>query len=392
MRVLADASRVPSQREARGRCATNEHRHGSSRISRHRSMGSAMPATITSPRPDRPPRMVGQATLFCCLLALVVGMRLDSFRHTVLDPDEAIYVLMAESVVAGRTPYTEVWDHKPPGIYFLFAVVQRVCGRSIAALRLVTCLAVTISAFLLLCCGRFVLRRPAAGYVAAAIYAAFSTANGGLAANTEIFFTPFVVSGFYLLRRAQDGRHEASRNLLLGAAGASFGIAAGIKYVVFFELCAAAAVLVLEHRRSLEGAAAVGRAGYMRDVARLGAAALVVPVLTTVYFYGRGHLTEDRVRERRRQHRACERHALRFEGSDTPRPCARRVLATRHPARGHRDAFHHRSGADTSAQGIAHAMAMAGCCVDRSLSNAPLLPALLPAGAPATMPPRWVHR
>ena len=282
-----------------------------------------MPAVLITATTPGPPRMVGQATLFCCLLALVVGMRLDSFRHTVLDPDEAIYVLMAESVVAGRTPYTEVWDHKPPGIYFLFAVVQRVCGRSIAALRLVTCLAVTISAFLLL-----LLRtvRPAAaggGLRRSGDSAAFSTANGGLAANTEIFFTPFVVSGFYLLRRAQDGRHEASRNLLLGAAGASFGIAAEIKYVVFFELCAAAAVLVVEHRRSLEGAAAVGRAGYMRDVARLGAAALVVPCPTTVVLLRPRPPYGVLVRERRRQHRACERHALRFEGSDTPRPCAR---------------------------------------------------------------------
>jgi len=183
------------------------------------------------------------------LLALVLFLRLGSFGNSVLDPDESLYLLIAQGILDGHTPYVEIWDHKPPGIYYLFAAAQFLFGRSIGAIRLLSCLAVWASCVLLVRFGRDVLSSTPVGYIAAGVYAAFSLTNDGLAANTEIFFTPFVIGGLYLIARNSYAARSTGGRASLFTAGLCFGIALQIKYVVVFELMLALAVAFAHWRQ-----------------------------------------------------------------------------------------------------------------------------------------------
>src|ERR1051326_4518261 len=123
--------------------------------------------------------------------ALVLVLRASTFFHSVENWDESLYLLMARSVLDGHPLYPEIWDHKPPGIFFLFAAAPLAFGRSVLSIRLLAWLAVTASCVLLFLVGRR-LRSRTTGVVAGLLYAVFSLNDGGLASNGELFFTPFL--------------------------------------------------------------------------------------------------------------------------------------------------------------------------------------------------------
>ena len=132
--------------------------------------------------------------------ALVLFLRLPALPQSQIDWDESIYLLMARSMLQGHAPYTAIWDHKPPGIYLVFALTQVFFGQMVLAIRLLALLVVTATCFLLWLYGRHVLGSRSVGALAALFYALFSTQNGGLASNAEIIFAPFTVAALLLLR------------------------------------------------------------------------------------------------------------------------------------------------------------------------------------------------
>jgi hypothetical protein len=50
--------------------------------------------------------------------------------------DQGIYAVVANGLLHGKMPYRDLWDFKPPGIYFVYALAQAVFGRSMLAPRL----------------------------------------------------------------------------------------------------------------------------------------------------------------------------------------------------------------------------------------------------------------
>lgn len=167
---------------------------------------------------------------------LVFLLRSSTFFHSVENWDESLYLLMARSVLDGHVLYTEIWDHKPPGIFYVFALAQLVFGRTVASIRIAACLAVTAACLILFLLGRK-LRSPLTGAIAGILYAAFSLNDGGLASNVEIFFTPLVLLVLLLAvsYEPEDLLQRAGPPLLLGLIG---GLAMQMKYVVVFDLAA----------------------------------------------------------------------------------------------------------------------------------------------------------
>lgn len=164
-----------------------------------------------------------------------------------MGPDEGLYLLMADRWLAGEGLYTTVWDNKPPGIYALFAASQMLFGHSVLAIRISSLLAVALTCYLLYRLGSYLGGHQGVGLLAGLCYATFSVAYGALPANTEIFFTPFVVGAFSLLltsEPSEEGGGSASAVRLLGA-GLLMGIALEIKYVVAFDYVALLLIAVL---------------------------------------------------------------------------------------------------------------------------------------------------
>ena len=172
--------------------------------------------------------------IFGACFLLSVLLRLPSFFRSVVDWDESLYLLIATQWLEGHPPYTTIWDHKPPGIYLWFALALLLFGHSVLSIRLAACLAVSVTSYSLYRIastgegsqGRLV------GLGAAGLYLVFSLGNGGLAANTEIFVSPFVMSAAAILL-APCGSRPPLRGLL--ASGILLGLAISTKWVALWD-------------------------------------------------------------------------------------------------------------------------------------------------------------
>ena len=72
--------------------------------------------------------LLGAAYLLCHLIAFEYGR------------DQGIYAVVADGVLRGEAPYRDVWDFKPPGIFFVFALAEALFGPSMHAIRVLEAL------------------------------------------------------------------------------------------------------------------------------------------------------------------------------------------------------------------------------------------------------------
>ena len=142
--------------------------------------------------------------------------------------DQATYCVIAESLLKGKHLYLDLWDNKPPGIFYLYVPIVIFVGRAtwlVGALDLVCVTAAALATFYF--CSRYM--GPQAGAVAAVLYAYWHNRNGYInAAQPEVFIVLFVFTAFFLLVR--DGARPKCRSF---AAGLAVGAAFWIKYNSF---------------------------------------------------------------------------------------------------------------------------------------------------------------
>jgi len=196
----------------------------------------------------RPNSIKINVLVFFLFFSVSLALRFHTFALSVVDWDETLHLMIAMALRDGHPPYITMWDHKPPGLHIIFALGLMIFRDPIFTIRILTCLAVSVTGL-----GLFgILRRlewvPRSGAVLAGLlYAVFSINNGGLAANAELFFAPFVVFSFYLLFGMQEfptGPKEKGGASFL-AIGLLLGIAMQIKFLVFFDILGVVACLFL---------------------------------------------------------------------------------------------------------------------------------------------------
>lgn len=66
---------------------------------------------------------------FACLQVLLFGY----------GRDQGIYAVVGEGLLAGKMPYRDVWDFKPPGIFFVYAAAQALFGKTMTSVRVLEC-------------------------------------------------------------------------------------------------------------------------------------------------------------------------------------------------------------------------------------------------------------
>lgn len=75
---------------------------------------------------------------FICLFAIILLFAALRFP-TLYEPfgrDQGIFATIASGLLEGKIPYRDLWDHKPPGIYFLYALAFKVLGREMRSISL----------------------------------------------------------------------------------------------------------------------------------------------------------------------------------------------------------------------------------------------------------------
>jgi 4-amino-4-deoxy-L-arabinose transferase-like glycosyltransferase len=222
------------------------------------------------------------------------GLRAVSLFRACLSDDEAIYAVVAREMLSGRALYRDVVDHKPPLIYFIYALTQAIGGPrgGMVVLHLVTIAVVLATALLLSRLVREFAALPSdsrAPWWAAFLYAVFTTTLlpfDALAANCELFMMlPLTASVLFFLRAATNLR---ARPLLLS--GLLVGLAALCKYQALVQWILYGAVLVMTHRRRLPRAilaAAVVGAGAALALGAAIATFAALGSLDPAYFWFR---------------------------------------------------------------------------------------------------------
>lgn len=142
--------------------------------------------------------------------------------------DQGEFATIASGILAGKTPYTELWNPKPPAVFYVYALFIGLFGPTAAALRFIDFLLVpAIMALLFWLGGRIATWR--VGYFAALLFGVFYFTEGfwTLTQNDGIVLLPMTLA-LVAVYRAADTQ---GRTAVLWAVGAG-ALAA---YAVWFK-------------------------------------------------------------------------------------------------------------------------------------------------------------
>jgi hypothetical protein len=165
--------------------------------------------------------------------------------------DQAIYCLVGQGLLHGGLPYRDFWDIKPPGIYYIYALIVRIFGHvmwSVGAVDILWLLAISVCIFYF--------ARPYLGAPAAALAMVFNAVRHcrigyNIAVQAESFLMLCVFAAWFLLREGDPSLEQLShdgaasqrggqgwhlRACRCFAAGLFLGAAVWLKYnaVIFF--------------------------------------------------------------------------------------------------------------------------------------------------------------
>jgi len=194
-------------------------------------------------------RQLERSHEFWMVIGLVFSfflLRLPSLFEPYWYGDEGIYETIGLAITKGRILYTEIWDNKPPLLYYTYALVH-------SNQFFVRCLSLIVGAasvvvFFLLARKLFV-NRLAIGVATGVFTLLFGVPSfEGNIANAENFMLlPIIISGFFIysLVKESSSHKRLLTGKLLGISGLLLGIAFLYKIVAVFDFAAFFTFLVI---------------------------------------------------------------------------------------------------------------------------------------------------
>ncbi|MDX1478107.1 MAG: glycosyltransferase family 39 protein [Saprospiraceae bacterium] len=179
------------------------------------------------------------------VLAVVVGMLILASRiHFLpipLDRDEGAYGYLGWMALSGGTPYVDFYEMKPPLLFYSYAAIVALFGKTPAGLHLAALLIHVFNAWMVYRLGTRVWERTG-GVIAAMVFLIFgmNMQAAGFALQSEHVVLAYALPGLYLTLVGMQDRHR--RRLFWG--GLLLAASALVKQSGIF-LCAAGVVLVV---------------------------------------------------------------------------------------------------------------------------------------------------
>jgi len=220
--------------------------------------------------PSQKGRSASSLLALAALLAVTLVLRLPALISHPFNIDESYYSAGAAELVAGGTFFRDVVDHKPPGIYIIYALIYRLAGVfNLTAVHVVLVLVVALTAYLVgVVAQTFFGART--GWWAGMIYVAASVvgpANDFQAANSELFMNLPVVAAMGLAARVWE-RSQATRTESF-AMGLLMGVAVLIRPQAALALVPMAVVVV--RRKVAVRTVAIAAAGALLPILAMAA-------------------------------------------------------------------------------------------------------------------------
>ncbi len=167
-------------------------------------------------------------------LSFVLLRALPNLRYPI-GRDQATFCVMGQGLLRGQLLYRDLWDNKPPGIFYIYALIVKIFGPVMWSVGVVD-----ILWLLVISCCIFYFARHSMGTPAAALAMVFNAVRhcrqGYIhAAQPETFLMLCVFAAYFLLQQ-EEGR----RAIRLFLAGLILGAAFWLKYnaVAFFPFVA----------------------------------------------------------------------------------------------------------------------------------------------------------
>jgi hypothetical protein len=146
-------------------------------------------------------RPAGVVTILVLCVLFIAGMRWLTYPEPVRG-DEALYAVIGHELLEGRQLYSDLWDHKPPGIHLAYATAELLFGYGPHQLYLLNLIANAGILLGLYRAGSMLAGR--GGGIGAAIVFALASAFPhweGYQPNTELFVNLLLVWSFCLVYR-----------------------------------------------------------------------------------------------------------------------------------------------------------------------------------------------
>ncbi|MBV8300545.1 MAG: hypothetical protein JOY68_01315 [Candidatus Dormibacteraeota bacterium] len=209
-------------------------------------------------------RRLRPAAPLLAIAALFVFLRLPSVFEPAWSADEGAYADIGRALDHGAVLYAQVWDNKPPGIYYLAAAVS-LGGASPLRMQLLAMSAVFIGAVVVFLIGRRLSDSRPVALLGATLYIILASLPdlSGDQLNTELIAAPVAAAGVALVLTTRSRRTRSSL-----FAGVLLVFAFLIDIRCMFDLLAA---LTIGTVIAIPNSAASGAALRVQAAARAGA-------------------------------------------------------------------------------------------------------------------------
>ncbi len=172
-------------------------------------------------------------------VAAALILRSLSLVYSVYNYDESLYILMGSEMSRGHLPYTTVCDLKPFGLFAIFGLFTALPFDGVIVSRLAASLVVGLTADLIRRVAALLFEDPKSmiGIPAGLAFILFTLANGGVAAQGELFHNACAVLALFILLRAmREDRLQSWKTFM--ASGLVLGVGIQIKPSVIFDMAA----------------------------------------------------------------------------------------------------------------------------------------------------------
>ena len=160
------------------------------------------------------------------LVVLALTCRAISIHVPVFDWDEYAFALVARDVLHGKLPFAGIFDNKPVGLTYVFALMEWMGGQTVLAVRAVGFIASAGTAWILYRSARQLRVPPALGVAIAALFLFLVFHKNGWSSMSELVACPSLALANHLVLQGAWRR----RGFLLGF-GALFGVTCQITYL-----------------------------------------------------------------------------------------------------------------------------------------------------------------
>lgn len=170
--------------------------------------------------------------VFLLILAILIYIPI-MFLNIDIQHDEGTFMFMAKKILDGATPYKDFFDHKPPGIYYLYAILFVLFGKSLSSIRLgvfVFQLGTAVTVYFI---GKEI-KKEIIGKIASILFliGVFTPITAGYIGQTEPFMIFFGTLGIFLYIKSKNGE----KFWLVLLSGLFIGIATLFKQSAFLIL------------------------------------------------------------------------------------------------------------------------------------------------------------